>query len=185
MKNTQFYLLSFKNLKTRTALSCLTGAVLFYSATGSDVAAQTTSTATITVSASIAASCTITTAPLAFGTYNPGGADTTGTATITATCTNGTAYTINFNDTPDGVTSGTYKLYSAGTSAAATSLWLEASFGATSGFTNSITNGNTYTISGTGNGSAQSKTLYGKIASGQTGRVATAFSQTLTLNLVY
>ena len=184
MKNTHLYLLSFKNLKTRTALSCLTGAVLFYSATGSDVAAQTTSTATITVSASIAASCTITTADLSFGTYNPS-ADTTGNATITATCTNGTAYTINFNDATDGVTTGTYKLYSAGTSAAATSLWLEASFGATSGFTNLITNGNTYTISGTGNGSAQSKTLYGKIATGQTGRVATAFSKILTLNLVY
>jgi len=184
MKNVRFYLLSLKNLKTTTALSCLTGAVLFYSATGSDVAAQTTSTATITVSASIAASCTITTADLGFGTYNPS-ADSTGTATITATCTNGTPYNINFNDASDGVNTGTYKLYSAGTSASATSLWLEASFGATSGFTNLITNGNTYTISGTGNGSAQSKTLYGKILAGQTGRVSTSFSKIMTLNLVY
>jgi len=184
MKNVRFYLLSLKNLKTTTALSCLTGAVLFYSATGSDVAAQTTSTATITVSASIAASCTITTANLSFGTYNPS-ADSTGTATITATCTNGTPYNINFSTAPDGATTDNYKLYSAGISASASSLWLEASFGATAGFTNLITNGNTYTISGTGNGSAQSKTLYGKIATGQTGRVATSFSQTLTLNLVY
>jgi len=184
MKNTRFYLLSLKNLKTTTALSCLTGAVLFYSATGSDVAAQTTSTATITVSATIAATCTITTANLSFGTYNPS-ADSTGNATITATCTNGTPYNINFSSAPDGVTTDTYKLYSAGTSAAASSLWLEASFGATSGFTNPITNGNTYTISGTGNGSAQSKTLYGKIATGQTGRVATSFSKIMTLNLVY
>jgi spore coat protein U-like protein len=144
-----------------------------------------TSTATITVSASIASSCTITTGNMAFGAYDSG-ATSSATATIAANCTNGTPYNIYFNETSDGPVAGAYKLYAGGSSASGQSSdFLNVVFGATSGFSNIITNGTTYTISGTGTGSSVDKTLYGRIASGQTGKSATSISMNLTLNLVY
>jgi spore coat protein U-like protein len=178
----KYFQMNYKKLKTTTALSAIAGSILFYHASIAEAQA-TTSTAVLTVSASIASSCTITTTGLSFGTYASGAA-TTGSATITATCTNGTAYTILFNEASDGTTAGTYRIYSAGTVSATSSLFLEASFGSTSGFTSKITD-TLNAITGTGNGSAQTITLYGNLASGQTGKVATAFSRNLTLNLVY
>ena len=171
-----------KKLKTTTALSVIASTLVFYHASTS-VAQSVTSTATLAVSASIASSCTISTTGLSFGTYASGAA-TTGSATITATCTNGTGYTILFNEASDGTTAGTYRIYSGGTTSASSSLFLEASFGATSGFSLPITN-SLNAISGTGNGSAQTLTLYGNIASGQTTKVTGSFSRNLTLNLVY
>ena len=169
-----------KKLKTTTALSVIASTLVFYHAATS-VAQSVTSTATLAVSASIASSCSISTTAMSFGAY-ASGADTSGTATITATCTNGTGYTILFNETPD--TTGIYRIYSGGTTTSTASLYLEASFGATSGYTLAITNA-ANAISGTGNGSAQTLTLYGKIASGQTTKVSGSFSRNLTLNLVY
>ena len=169
-----------KKLKTTTALSVIASTLVFYHAATS-VAQSVTSTATLAVSASIASSCSISTTAMSFGAY-ASGADTSGTATITATCTNGTGYTILFNETPD--TTGIYRIYSGGTTTSTASLYLETSFGATSGYTLAITNA-ANAISGTGNGSAQTLTLYGKIASGQTSKVSGAFSRNLTLNLVY
>ena len=48
-----------------------------------------TTTATMTVSSSVATACTMTTGDLTFGTYDPTGANVDGTATITSTCTLG------------------------------------------------------------------------------------------------
>jgi len=171
-----------KKLKTTTALSVIASTLVFYHASTS-IAQSVTSTATLAVSATIASSCTISTTTLSFGAYASGAA-TNGTATITATCTNGTGYTILFNEASDGTTAGTYRIYSGGTTSASSSLFLEASFGATSGFTLPITN-SLNAITGNGNGSAQTITLYGNIASNQTGKVTGAFSRNLTLNLVY
>jgi spore coat protein U-like protein len=174
--------MNFKKLKTTTALSAIAGSILFYHASTSE--AQTTSSAVLAVSASIASSCTISAAALGFGAYVDG-ANSTSSANITATCTNGTGYTILFNDTPDSA--GIYRIYSGGATSATTSLFLESSFGATSGFSLAITN-TANAISGTGNGSAQTIPIYGKIASGQitiASRVSGAYSRNLTLNLVY
>lgn len=171
-----------KKLKTTTALSVIASTLVFYHAATS-VAQSVTSTATLAVSATIASSCSISTTGLSFGAYASGAA-TTGTATITATCTNGTGYTILFNEASDGTTAGTYRIYSGGTTSTTSSLFLEASFGATSGFTLPITN-SLNAITGNGNGSAQTITLYGNIASGQTTKVSGSFSRNLTLNLVY
>jgi len=58
-------------------------------------AADSPITGTIAVTASVSASCTMTTADMSFGTYDPlnannaGGADVTATGSVTTTCTNG------------------------------------------------------------------------------------------------
>lgn len=182
MRNSK--ILNKQFLKSTTALTLLTG-VLFINSELLLNAQAATSTATITVSASIASSCTITTGNMAFGAYDSG-ATSSATATIAANCTNGTPYNIYFNEASDGPAAGAYKLYAGGSSASGqNSDFLNAVFGATSGFSNIITNGTTYTISGIGTGSSVDKTLYGRIASGQTGKSATSFSRNLTLNLVY
>lgn len=57
-------------------------------------------TASLSVTANIAANCILSTAPVAFGTYDPvnanagSGSDLAGTGTVTATCTNGSDGTI-------------------------------------------------------------------------------------------
>jgi spore coat protein U-like protein len=182
MRNSK--ILNKQFLKSTTALTLLTGA-LFINSDFSLNAQAATSTATITVSASIASSCTITTGNMSFGAYDSG-LTSSATATIATNCTNGTPFNIYFNETTDGPTAGAYKLYTAGGLASGqASDYLEAVFGATSGFSLIITNGNTVTISGTGTGALVNKTLYGRIASGQTGKSATSFSRNLTLNLVY
>ena len=57
-----------------------------------------TTTATMTVSSSVATACTMTTGDLAFGTYDPSTqADVDGTATITSTCTLDGAATITLS----------------------------------------------------------------------------------------
>src|SRR5438270_6999931 len=57
------------------------------------------STANLSVTASVAANCTITTAPVAFGAYDPVGAnaaaDLNGAGTVTVACTKGTAATVD------------------------------------------------------------------------------------------
>lgn len=54
-----------------------------------------TSTASMGISANVAATCVISTTALAFGTYS--GVVLPGTATLTVTCTNTTPYTIGLN----------------------------------------------------------------------------------------
>ncbi len=60
-----------------------------------------TSTAALAVSASVAANCTVSTAPLAFGAYDPlvgnASANLDGTGTITVACTKGAASTIGLS----------------------------------------------------------------------------------------
>ena len=68
-----------------------------------------TTTATMTVSSSVATACTMTTGDLTFGTYDPTGADVDSTATITSTCTlgGGAVITLSQGVNPDtGSTDG-------------------------------------------------------------------------------
>lgn len=56
-----------------------------------------TATTALAVSATVVNNCTITTAPLAFGTYDTvGGAALNGTGTVTVACTSGATSTIGF-----------------------------------------------------------------------------------------
>jgi spore coat protein U-like protein len=60
------------------------------------------------VSADVAAICTITTAPVAFGTYDPtSGTDLPGTGTVTVLCTNGAATTISLGEGANADTGST------------------------------------------------------------------------------
>src|SRR5207253_8284243 len=60
------------------------------------------STANLNVTASVGASCTITTLPVAFGAYDPVGANLSaplnGTGTVTVSCTRGAAATVDLGN---------------------------------------------------------------------------------------
>jgi spore coat protein U-like protein len=79
-----------------------------------------TATANFTVTATVAANCTVSTsaAGIPFGTYAAGGGAKTGTLNILVTCTNGTPYTIGLSDGSGGGTAlGMRTMASAATAA--------------------------------------------------------------------
>ena len=116
-------------------------------------------TANLGVSASIAATCTISTSAVAFGAYSGTQVDATGT--VTANCINGTPWTIGLGTgTGSGATTSNRKM----TSGANT-----LGYGLFSDSTHSTNWGNSVgvdTVAGTGSGSSQNQTVYGSIPTG-------------------
>jgi len=162
--------------KSTTALTCLVGVLIISSDFG---LAQTTTTGSMIASGSVASTCTVSGATMAFAAYS--GTQITANSVITANCTNGTTYTISFNDTPDSVTK--YYLVRSGGSSATASDRLEVTFTNAAGAT--MTNA-AATITGTGTGSsAAAGTITGTMAASQTGKTAGSYSKTMTLNIVY
>ena len=137
-----------------------------------------TDSTTMAVTATVVSTCGITASPLAFGSYVMGQTDA-GTSVV-VTCTNGTTYTVSLSAgvgasatvgarKMTGPTSQTltYVIYS---DAGRTTVW-----GDTIG---------TNTVAGTGNGTPQGISAYGRIAASQTSGVG-AYADTVTVTLTY
>lgn len=129
-----------------------------------------TATSNLSVTATVSANCTITTSAVAFGAYDPIVTNATteldGTGTVTVTCTNGSAVAITLDQgaNPAGGSSDAAPLRQmkdSGTDLLAYSLYQD------SGHTTVW--GNTVGTSApdTGNGAAQSLTVYGAVGAGQ------------------
>jgi spore coat protein U-like protein len=137
-----------------------------------------TATTTFQVSATVAATCVLSATNLAFGSYS--GVQSDITSTVTATCTNTTPYTI-------GLSAG------ASTGALVTTRAMTGPAGALLNYSmfrdsaRSLNWGNTAptdTVGGTGNGSGQALTVYGRIAAGQ--YVAPgAYTDTITATVTF
>lgn len=116
-----------------------------------------TATANLGVSASVAATCTISASPVAFGAYSGSQLDATGS--VTANCVTGTAWTIGLGaGNGTGATDSNRKMTSGGNTL---SYALYSDSGRTTNWGNS-----TGTISGTGTGGSQNNTVYGRIVAG-------------------
>lgn len=112
------------------------------------------------ISATIPVACTILATSLNFGVY--AGAISASSATVTVDCTNTTSYDVSLNPgTATGATVTSRKMQS-GSNLLNYGLFSNAghtlNWGQTAG---------TDTVAGTGNGGAQSVTIYGQIAAGQ------------------
>lgn len=136
----------------------------------------------MSVTATVTASCTVSTTALAFGNVNTiSGSNVDATGGLTITCTNGSAWAASA-----GVGAGTgasflnrkltaganllnYNIY---TSAARTTVWGDGT-------------GATATIGGTGTGVAQSVTVYGRVTSGQTSVPVGAYADTIAVTITY
>lgn len=142
---------------------------------GSAQAASTT--ASLASSATVAAYCTVSSGSLGFGTYSASAASTA-TATVTATCTNTTTYTIALDKGTNGA-SETTRVMKAASSAATLSYGIFSDSGYTTNWGTSAGS-----QSGTGNGSAQPFTAYGKVPSGQF-VTPDSYTDTVTVTLTY
>jgi len=96
----------------------LAGLAVVLAATASRLSGQS-ATATLTVNASVSKNCTITTAPVSFGAYDPVTANATapldGTGTVTVTCTKGAVAVVGLN--PGSNAQGTSRRMSQGAAA--------------------------------------------------------------------
>jgi spore coat protein U-like protein len=141
-----------------------------------------TTTTTFNTTASVAAQCNVSAANLSFGTVNPVSSQVDATTALTVNCTKNSAYTVGLDA---GVTAGAtiaqrlmangadtmqYNLY---TNAARSSIW-------------GNTVGSWVSGSGAGLGIAQTLTVYGRVASGQSNLAVGNYQEnTITVTVTY
>ncbi|MFN3389639.1 MAG: spore coat U domain-containing protein [Allosphingosinicella sp.] len=135
------------------------------------------------VNATVTANCSVSTSAVAFGDVDvTSGQAVPGTGSVSVTCTNGTAWTAAADaGAGSGADLATRKLanganllnYSLFTDSARTQLWGDGIEGATALF------------SDTGTGTAQTKTVYGLVAGGQTGAPAGEYADTVQVTVSY
>jgi spore coat protein U-like protein len=137
-----------------------------------------TATATFQVTAVIQATCTIAANPLAFGNYS--GVALNATTTIFVNCTKSAPYNVGLNA---GTSTGSTVTNRHMTGPASTLLnyTLFSNSGRTTNWGNTV---GTDTVAGTGNGVAQSLTIYGQIPAGQLVRPG-SYTDTITATLTY
>ena len=165
-------------LQARLSLkSMLIGACLLQFA-GASLAATTTSTFTVQVA--ITASCTInSTATLNFGSQGVLTANVDNTSTMQVQCTSSTPYNIGLNaGTGTGATVAVRKMTS-GANTVTYSLYSDS--GRSTVWGNTV---GTDTVAATGNGAAQSYTIYGRVTAQTTPAPAT-YTDTITVTVTY
>lgn len=159
-------------------LGALSAVVVAGALSAAGAAAAATATTNLGVSATVQATCSISATPLAFGTYSSTQLD--GSTNLSVSCTNSTAYTIGLDaGTGTGATTATRKL--TGPASATLGYTLYSDAGRTSVWGVNV---GTDTVAGTGNGSAQTIAVYGRIASGQLPTPG-SYSDTVTATLTY
>jgi spore coat protein U-like protein len=166
-----FRTLSTGALATTMAAICLPAPAIAGTASGS-----------LATSATVTANCTVSTSALAFGNVDSTSAsnvDATGGLTIT--CTNGSAWAASAgvgggsgaSYADRRMTAGgnllSYNIY---TSAARTTVWGDGT-------------GSTATLGGTGTGSAQSVTVYGRVGGGQSTVPIGSYADTVSVTITY
>ena len=142
-----------------------------------------TATGNLGVSATVSSNCTLSTSPVAFGTVDvTSGTDVDATGSIGVTCTSGTAWdasadagagsgaTLDTRKMTSGANLLNYVLY---TDSARTTVWGDGASGTTA------------LISDTGTGVEQTKTIYGRVPSGQTSAPAGDYTDTVAVTVTY
>jgi spore coat protein U-like protein len=143
----------------------------------STAANAATATSPMQVTATVQATCLISTNNLSFGTYS--GAQLDATSNVTVTCTNTTPYNVGLNaGTATGATVTTRQMLN-GTIALNYALFSDAA--RTTNWGNTVSSD---TVTGTGNGAAQSITVYGRIAANQYVKPG-GYADTITATVTY
>jgi spore coat protein U-like protein len=138
-----------------------------------------TTTTTFSVSMTITASCAVAASALAFGSSGILSANVDATTTVSVTCTNSTPYNVGLDvGTGTGATVAARKMTSGG---ATVTYSLYQNTGRSTVWGNTVS---TDTLAGTGNGSAQVLTVYGRVPSQTTPAPAT-YTDTITVTVTY
>lgn len=156
---------------------------------GANAAVAATTTTNLSVTATVSATCAVTTSPVAFGVYDPNaGSPTDATGTVSVTCVQGTTYTIALDAGANASTpgdAGTRRMLANASDHLPYTLYLDAARTTVWGDGANGTSLNPAAGSFTGDGSAQAYTVYGRIAAGQyvaAGAYADAVVATVTYN---
>ena len=167
-------------ISTRRTTALILG--VLGAATFSTPALAGTASSTLSVNATVTANCTVSTTALNFGSVNTLSASAVdGTGGVTVTCTNGSAWTAAADaGSGTGATLATRRLTSGGnalnyalyTDAGRSTVWGDGT-------------GSTATVGNTGSGSAQTFTVYGRIAGGQNGAPAGTYADTVSVTITY
>jgi spore coat protein U-like protein len=145
-----------------TIKSSVPAVVLGFMALGlaSTSAVAATASTTFAVTANVVATCAVSATGMGFGTY--AGAALTSSSTLTVTCTNTTPYNVGLNPgATTGATVTTRQMKGTGTNLLNYSLF------SNSGMTINWGNTTGSWVAGTGNGNAQSLTVYGQVPANQ------------------
>lgn len=131
-----------------------------------------TETSTFDVTAEVAASCQITTNPLAFGAFDPS-VGTTGSSALDVACTSGSTGTVTLSSANtwtmiDGADTLAYGLF---TDAGHITAWDSTTVG--------------QTVTGAGLSTPTSFTVHGKIDAQPAAKVSAAYSDTVTVTVTY
>jgi spore coat protein U-like protein len=156
-----------QNFTARRLLIAGTAALAMGAVSGTDAA---TATSNLSVTASVTANCTITTAPVAFGAYDPITANATaalnGTGTVSVTCTNGATTTVTLGQGANADTGSTAavparRLSDGGTDFLSYALYSDT--GRTTVWGDTAGSG----VAHTGTGTLTALTVYGAVTAGQ------------------
>ena len=141
-------------------------------------AISATDTDPLSVTATVVATCSITGATLAFGNYNSTQNDVS--ANLSVSCTNTTAYTVTLNEGlgASATTSSRKMTKTSDTPTLNYALYSDA--GRTANWGDQAADD----VAGTGNGAAQTLTVYGRITSGQLPTPG-AYTDTVTATITY
>jgi len=163
--------------RSKTVLSVLSIAVIGLLALGltSTPAYATAVTTTFLVTANVQATCLISAATLPFGTYS--GTQIQTTSNISVTCTNATGYTVGL-DLGANYSSTQRRMVGPSTNYLNYELFSDTLYSTTWG--NAAGNW----VSGTGNGAAQTLTVYGQLDGSQYPKVG-AYTDTITATITY
>ncbi len=169
---------------TRIALTAAVGAALLPVLSGAAVYSNGSKTATFDVTLTIIADCTIAATPMTFGSSQGVlAAAVNSTTTMSVTCTNTTPYNVGLSaGTVSGSTTSARLM--AGTTAGNTSTTLAFNLYQTAGATNWGNTQGTDTKSGTGNGAAQTLTVYGTVPAQNTPQPDT-YKTTITATVFF
>lgn len=137
---------------------------------------------TLTVKADVEANCTVSAGELNFGAVNPlSGSNVDGSSALTVTCTNGTPWSASAGLGSGSGASYTNRRLTSGANTLNYNLYTSSSYGTVWG----DGTGTTGTISGTGSGSAQNNTIYGRIPSGQTTARTGNYTDSVSITVTY
>lgn len=141
-----------------------------------------TKTADLAVSATVIESCEVTTAAVAFGNYDASsGTAVDNTGSVDVICSSGTTYDIGLGvGTGTGATVSTRQMGDGATGVLNYSLYLDSGR-----LTNWDNTGGLGVVSGTGTGSSQSHTVYGRIPADQAAAPSGAYSDTVVVTVSY
>ena len=138
-----------------------------------------TATDNLAVSATVTENCIISTSAIAFGNVDvTSGANVDGTGGLSVTCTSGTTWAATADaGAGTGATNSVRKMesglnllnYALYTNSGRTTLWGDGTDGAA--------------VTGTGTGSAQASTIYGRVPSGQSSLPAGAYADTVVVTV--